>query len=111
MSKLITAKDVIECSESGQSVCYVEGKTIITPAAIDEAQRRNIEFKECCSQGDSPNPESDKSITGEEILCLLKKMLSTDDAKEDGLPLPYRCVKHVNGLKVVKGSEELGILR
>lgn len=104
MSKLITAKDIIECSENGQSVCYIEARTIITPAARDEAKKRDIELKKCCNHCDSSNQANDQSITGDEILCLLKKMLSVDDAKEVEAPLPYRCVKHGNGLKVVKGQ-------
>lgn len=104
MSKLITAKDIIECSEAGKSICYIEPKTIVTPAAIDEAKKRGIEISECSGRCESSKETNEHGITSDEILCLLKKMLAGNETDEETVPLPYRCVKHPNGMKVVKGS-------
>ncbi len=104
MSKLITSKNIIECSEAGKSICYIEPKTIVTPAAMDEAKKRKIELKECSGSCESSKETNEHGITSDEILCLLKKMLVENETDEKPIPLPYRCVKHPNGMKVVKGS-------
>ena len=94
MSKLITSKNIIECSEAGKSICYIEPKTIVTPAAMDEAKKRKIELKECSGSCESSKETNEHGITSDEILCLLKKMLVENETDEKPIPLPYRCVKH-----------------
>ena len=44
MKKLITAREVQECKNSGKNKMYIDKNTIITPAARDAALERNIEF-------------------------------------------------------------------
>lgn len=39
MATLIIAKDIAACHEAGQSICYIEKGTLITPAARDEAKK------------------------------------------------------------------------
>lgn len=104
MAKLIVVKDVLECHEAGRTVCPIEAGTIITPAARDEAKKYSISF-EVCQQACSKNIETNESgITSDEILDLLKKMLQPNDEKTEKVQLPYRCVAHSNGLKVVRGA-------
>lgn len=105
MAKLIVAKDILACYEKGQSICPIEANTIITPAAKDEAKKFGITFEEDCPKCDKANSNisKGKEISSNEILSLLKNLLKTMD-KEEKTCLPYRCVKHPNGLKVVKGS-------
>ncbi|MGT2753962.1 cupin domain-containing protein [Streptococcus ovis] len=106
MAKLITAKDVLQCHEAGQTVCYLEPGTIVTPAARDEAKKHGICFEDgkevCLSKGSSEKGLD--GITSDELLCLLKKLLVADDATPAKEIPPYRCVSHANGLKVVKGG-------
>ncbi|MGT2910857.1 cupin domain-containing protein [Streptococcus cameli] len=105
MAKLITAKDVICCHEAGQTVCCIEPGTIVTPAARDEAKKHGICFKEGKEECKTPNiGKGLDSITSDELLCLLKKMLLTGDSEPAKETPPYRCVTHGNGLKVVKGG-------
>lgn len=106
MAKLITVKDVLNCHQAGKTICCLEQGTIVTPAARDEAKKYGICFEEgngvCTSQTSSEKGLD--SITSDELLCLLKKMLSVNDLETVKETPPYRCVSHANGLKVVKGG-------
>ncbi|KHD45970.1 cupin domain-containing protein [Streptococcus hongkongensis] len=105
MAKLIVAKDVLECYENGQSTCLIEANTIITPAAKDEAKKYGISFEVDCPKCEKANINFKKGneMSSDDLLSLLKTLLNTVD-KEDKPSLPYRCVAHHNGLKVVKGG-------
>lgn len=105
MAKLITAKDVLNCHQAGRTVYCIEPGTIVTPAARDEAKKHGI----CLTEGQvcESTPASEKGldgITADELLVLLKKMLSAGEVEPVKGSPPYRCVSHSNGLKVVKGS-------
>ncbi|HEM3177766.1 DUF861 domain-containing protein [Streptococcus suis] len=104
MAKLIVAKDIIGCRDAGQTVCYIEKGTIITPAAQDEAKKYGISF-ECCQQKTSIlSSGNEKGVTTDEILDILKQLLLASDTSSQKKDLPYRMVSHTNGMKVVRGS-------
>ncbi|HEM6342321.1 TPA: DUF861 domain-containing protein [Streptococcus suis] len=100
MARLIIAKDILACKESNQSVCYIEKGTIITPAAQDEAKKYGITF-ECCA---NKSVGTEQQITADEILYILKNLLTNTSDKSEKEMKPYRFVSHTNGMKLVRGS-------
>ena len=104
MANLIVAKDVSDCHESGQTICHIAEGTIITPAAKDEAKKYGISFEVCRQSCPTPDKINEDSITSDEIVAILKKMLLAEGEKTEKTQPPYRCVSHANGLKVVRGA-------
>ncbi|HEM5162029.1 TPA: DUF861 domain-containing protein [Streptococcus suis] len=100
MARLIIAKDILACKESNQSICYIEKGTIITPAAQDEAKKYGITF-ECCA---NKAVDTEQQITADEILYILKNLLTNTSDKSEKEMKPYRFVSHTNGMKLVRGS-------
>ncbi|ADX25409.1 MULTISPECIES: cupin domain-containing protein [Streptococcus] len=104
MATLIIAKDIAACHEAGQSICYIEKGTLITPAARDEAKKWGISFETCPPKEESSHHQSLDNISSDDLLALLKKMLMGTKETCQREDLPYRCVSHSNGLKMVRGS-------
>ncbi|HFU4060106.1 TPA: cupin domain-containing protein [Streptococcus suis] len=100
MAKLIIAKDILACKEANQSICYIEKGTIVTPAAQDEAKKYGISF-ECCA---NRSTDTERQITADEILDILKNLLINNSDKSANNMKPYRFVSHTNGMKLVRGS-------
>ncbi|MBF0786422.1 MULTISPECIES: cupin domain-containing protein [unclassified Streptococcus] len=104
MAKLVVVKDISDCYEAGQTTCYIDADTIITPAARDEAQKCGISFDVGQKRWEKKAAKGEYGISEDELLSLLKRMLATCDKKIEKANLPYRSVVHSNGMKVIKGG-------
>lgn len=101
MKKLVCAKDIEALGARGETVCYVDGDTIVTPSARDTAEERGIAFSE-------PMPVSGAAVPGAQeidagqvyqvLKALMERGLLEDIFK------PFESERHENGLKVVRGG-------
>ena len=101
MKKLVCAKDIEALGARGETVCYVDGDTIVTPSARDTAEERGIAFSE-------PMPVSGAAVPGAQeidagqvyqvLKALMERGLLEDIFK------PFESERHGNGLKVVQGG-------
>lgn len=104
MKKLVCAKDIEELGAKGETVCYVDGDTIVTPSAKDAAEARGIAFSdrklEICPAGAEScgGQEIDSSQVYMVLKALMERGLLEDIFK------PFESERHQNGLKVVRGS-------
>lgn len=118
MKKLICAKDVENLDKQGKKVFYVDGDTIITPAAKDAAKILGIEFSSeivCCEEKAAvpeKAAEQEKTCGGgidsNMIYTVLKTML--DQGLLQGMfdnnapSQPYLAERDNGGLKLVRGN-------
>lgn len=115
VKKLICAKAIEEAAKQGQTVCYIDSNTIVTPSALDAAKAKGITMKEgtapcttsvsdaaiigCLANAKAPVNASDGSgIDSELIYSVLRTLL------EKGSLKPYTCDSAPSGLKVVRGD-------
>lgn len=120
MKKLITAREVQECKNSGKNKIYVDANTIITPAAKDAAIERDIVFEDGAEPEKSDNLDSGFCGIAEEKLV---KQINGELKCSYDMDLIYKIVKEVlaqsigglaeksfakesdpSGLKLVRGN-------
>lgn len=96
MPNLICAKDVESLHAQGKQTIYISSKTIITPAARDAAESKNMQFAE--------ESETDlfSGIDSEKLTKIMKIML--DRGMLSDLLKPYEAECHTCGFKVIRGK-------
>jgi len=96
MSKLICAKDVEALSAQGIQTIYIDGTTIVTPAARDAAESRNMQFSE--------ETKSDlfDGMECEKVYKVMKVLMERGLLGE--IFKPYEAERADCGFKVVRGS-------
>lgn len=128
MKKLICAKEIEEAAKQGQTVCYADHNTIITPAAVDAAKANGITIKEgaapctasgndaaligCLAESKGPADEPEKAsgccgIDSKLIYSALKALLakgSLNSIADLTECRPYICDSDPGGLKAVRGA-------
>ena len=67
MKKLVCAKDIEALGARGETVCYVDGDTIVTPSARDAAEERGIAFSEPMPVSGAAVPGAQEIDAGQEI--------------------------------------------
>lgn len=98
MKKLITAREVQECKNSGKNKIYVDKNTIVTPAARDAALEKNIVLvngtEEVCIENIVPSLmiEEKKQCHAVEETVVLKL---NEQEKNIDIDLIYKIVKEV----------------
>ena len=128
VKKLICAKDIEDAATQGQTVCYIDSNTIVTPAARDAAKVAGITLKE--GPAPAPAPVSDAAVIGcladakvpasepvkasgscgidSELIYSVLKMLLQKGSLNGIVDLPdqkpYACDSDPGGLKVVRGG-------
>ena len=104
MKKLVCAKDIEALGARGETVCYVDGDTIVTPSARDAAEERGIVFSEqtpvsgTAGAAASGAQEIDAGQVYQVLKALMERGLLEDIFK------PFESERHGNGLKVVRGG-------
>ena len=115
MKKLVCADEVKAAAEKGQKVFYVEGNTIITPAAQDLAKELGVEFAADCAtknhifkdSGLQKKDNQEKTIDRDLIYQIVKAVLansllaSVPESSPDPAFLTEGDPK--SGLKIVRG--------
>lgn len=111
VKKLICVSDVQAFALQGQKVIYVDSKTIITPAAKDEADASGLEFsfeQNCCETKATERPKaSEAEIDSDTIYTVLKALMDKGLLKGllenlSGIPYVEECDS--GGLKLVRGN-------
>lgn len=117
MKKLICAKEIEAVEKQGQKIFYIDGDTIITPAAQDAARAYGIEFStdkkvmdkgSCTEKASEPAKASQGEIDSDMIYKVFKSMM--DKGLLNGLfdsvieQKPYIAEKDSCGLKIVRGN-------
>ena len=104
MKKLVCAKDIEALGARGETVCYVDGDTIVTPSARDAAEERGIVFSEQMPVSGAAGAaapgvqEIDAGQVYQVLKALMERGLLEDIFK------PFESERHGNGLKVVRGG-------
>ena len=104
MKKLVCAKDIEALGARGETVCYVDGDTIVTPSARDAAEERGIVFSEqmpVSGAAGAAAPGVQEIAAGQVVQvrqALVERGLLEDIFK------PFESERHGNGLKVVRGG-------
>ena len=104
MKKLVCAKDIEALGARGETVCYVDGDTIVTPSARDAAEERGIAFSEQMPVSGAAGAaapgaqEIDAGQVYQVLKALMERGLLEDIFK------PFESERHGNGLKVVRGG-------
>ena len=113
MKKLITAREVQECKDSGKSKLYVDKNTIITPAARDVASEKNISFVDGIEEEAAnsvklietniPNimPE-DKNMDMDLIYKIVKEVLAQSMVSD--IKRSFDSEVDPTGLKLIRGN-------
>jgi ethanolamine utilization protein EutQ len=112
MKKLISVKEVEDWKKQGQKQVYIEGNTIITPAAKDAAKVHGVEFcfEKPCSEEESSEPAIDSGTeTDSNMIYTFIKTMVEKRLKEEGLfdhtpDTPYLAERDQEGLKLVRGN-------
>lgn len=121
MKKLICVKAIEKAAKQGQTVCYVDSNTIVTPAARDAAKAKGITIKEGSPPGAVPmkdamatgclaeakEPSAGSGIDSELIYSVLKTLLekgSLTGIADLADSKPYTSDSDPGGLKVVRGN-------
>lgn len=128
VKKLICVKAIEEAAKQGQTVCYIDSNTIVTPAALDAAKTKGITIKEgtvpcaasvndaaiigCLANAKGSVSEPVKAsggsgIDSELIYSVLKTLLekgTLNGIADLADPKPYTCDSAPGGLKVVRGD-------
>lgn len=125
VKKLICAKAIEEAVKQGQTVCYIDSNTIVTPSARDVAKAKGIAIKEGTAPGiasmsdaavigcladvksEPVKASGGSAIDSELIYSVLKTLLekgSLSGIADLADHKPYTCDSATSGLKVVRGD-------
>lgn len=118
MKKLICVKDVEALKNRGEKVFYMDGDSIITPAAEDAAKIFGIEFSSetnCCKEkvsccevkASEPQINGGGEIDSNKIYAILKSLLEKgllNGVFDSTTNHPYIFECNPNGLKLVRGG-------
>ncbi len=104
MKKLVCAKDIEALGARGETVCYVDGDTIVTPSARDAAEERGIVFSEQTTVSGAAGAEASgaQEIDAGQVYQVLKALMERGLLED--IFKPFESERHGNGLKVVRGG-------
>ena len=78
MKKLVCAKDIEALGARGETVCYVDGDTIVTPSARDAAEERGIVFSEQTPVSGTLDASTVTAVRRFQALCGLPVTVEVD---------------------------------
>jgi ethanolamine utilization protein EutQ len=102
MAKLISVRDVEELAKKGEKTIYLDGSTLITPAAKDAAAAEGIAI--VCGGG---SDVVDSNLIYNALTALVDKGVLKgviDDAGAPAAGEPYTAERDPAGLKIVRGG-------
>ncbi len=104
MKKLVCAKDIEALGARGETVCYVDGDTIVTPSARDAAEEQGIVFSEQMPVSGAAGAAvpGAQEIDAGQVYQVLKALM--ERGLLDDIFKPFESERHGNGLKVVRGG-------